>query len=115
MAERRAATTVKVAGMILTHKNDPNSHHTPGGGSGPTIKSGTVNATSAGTYPVSFTTAFPDANYAIELTCSNTSKGPVALWASKAAGGFDIIASQSGGGGFLSFNVDWIATAYNDP
>lgn len=77
-------------------------------GDGPTaaelfgkFKAGTLTAAGAGDEVVAFTTAFPDANYAIALGPGSVSGGTVKD-ATKAAGGFTIVA---GGAGV----IDWTA------
>ena len=101
--------------VSLTDGGQTSLHSHSGGGGGTDYKAGTESISSAGDYPISFTTSFSDANYAIILTPSATNKDPQAKWKSKTASGFTIEASQGGGGGFVSFSCDWVAIPHNDP
>jgi len=91
------------------------SLHSHSGGGGTNYKAGSESIAVAGDYPISFTTAFSDANYTIVLTPSSTSKDPQVMWKSKAASSFTIEGAQGGGGAFQSFTCDWIAIPHNDP
>jgi len=88
-------------------------HSHAGGGNGPTVKAGTVT-TSGGIATVTFTTAFPDVNYAILLTAVMGADANIACYSNKAAGGFDITA-QNDKGVAVDCVVDWIATPYSNP
>lgn len=92
MTERRAPTTAKVAGMILTHKNDPNAHHTPGGGR--EMSAGTYNVTiSKGWEPVVFPVPFtgPDPP-SVVVTCQDVAGGKKVGQKDATTTGFDITA-----------------------
>ena len=90
-------------------------HSHLGGGDGTDYKASSESIPSAGDYPITFTTAFSDANYSIVLTPSATAKVPQVFWKSKTASGFTIEAGQGGGGAFAGFTCDWMAIPHNDP
>jgi len=85
----------------------------PAGGGGLTTKSGTAT-TSGGSVAVSFTTAFPDNNYAVVVVAEKGSDSNIANVQSKSASGFTIITENDKG---VSVNCVcwWIAIEYNDP
>ncbi len=99
----------------LTDGGETSLHSHAGGGGGFNGKAGSESISSAGDYPITFTTPFADANYSIVLTPSATSKDPQVMWKSKGASGFIIEASQRGGGAFVAFICDWVAIPYSDP
>jgi hypothetical protein len=79
----------------------------------PTIKSGTVaGASFAGNpkiFTVTFNTAFPDTNYSVSVISEESRSW---TFQSKLAGSFVM---NSNANLALTLNVDWIATAHNDP
>lgn len=83
-------------------------HTHPGGGNGPTVKSGTVTTVSGVAF-VTFITAFPDTSYAISLTAQQGADSNIANWSNKAVGGFDLRV-QNDKGVNMDVAVDWIAT-----
>ena len=101
--------------VSLTDGGQTSLHSHSGGGGGTDYKAGSESIPSAGDYPISFTTSFSDANYAIVLTPSISTKDPAINWKSKTASGFTIEAGQRGGGGFQSYTCDWVAIPHNDP
>ncbi len=106
MPARRFATTTKVAALILTHKDDPNAHHVPGGGSD--IKSG-VKAAASGANSVVFNTPFASTPRVV-LTVQDSIQLRDCL--------YEVTAVSTTG---FSFTVDlaadyaWIATNAGDP
>ena len=104
-----------VAHNELVGGSQTSLHSHLGGGNGTDYKAGSESISSAGDYPITFTTAFGDANYSITLTPSSTTKDPQVMWKSKNASGFTIEAGQRGGGGFVAFTCDWVAIPHNDP
>ena len=85
------------------------------GGSGPTVKSGTVTTNPAGNGSVSFNTAFPDTNYSISLTPQDPGDSTMCMYSNKAVSGFDLATEDDGGKSEGSVTVDWIAIAHNNP
>ena len=104
--ERRFVTTTKVAGMIVTHKNDSNAHHVPGGGAN--VKSG-VKAAASGANSVVFNTPFASTPRVV-LTVQDSIQLRDCL--------YEVTAVSPTG---FSFTVDlaadyaWIATDAGDP
>lgn len=109
MVEKRAPTTAKVAGMIQTHKDDPNAHHVPGGGAD--IKSGVVvNAPQGEDVPVTFTTPFASVPQVV-LTMQDaaiTATNARIVVHSVSTTGFTFELYRAG-------TVAWIATDAGDP
>jgi hypothetical protein len=104
-----------VAHPNLVGGSDTTLHSHAGGGSGPTIKAGTITTDGGGAATVSFNTAFPDTNYAILLTPQNPSDAVMASYNSKAVGGFGVETHEDKGQSKGSVVVDWIATPYSNP
>jgi hypothetical protein len=85
------------------------------GGSGPTVKSGTVTTNPAGNGTVTFNTAFPDTNYSISLTPQDPGDSTMCMYNSKTASGFNLTTEDDGGKSEGSVTVDWIAIAHYNP
>lgn len=88
-------------------------HSHAGGGGGPTVKSGTAT-TSGGSATVTFTTPFPDTNYAIAMSAAMGADAIIANWSGKTASGFDI-STQNDKGVDVGAEVLWVAVSYSDP
>ena len=90
-------------------------HSHPGGGNGTVIKAGTVTTNGSGIATVIFTTAFPDANYAISFACNGSVDDIIATWSNKTASGFDVRTHDDGGKTEGNTIVNWIAIPYSNP
>ena len=84
-------------------------------GGGATIKAGTITTDVNGAASISFNTSFSNTNYAILLSCANPGDTTLAMWSSKAVGGFSVVTEDDGGKAEPSVVVDWLATAYANP
>jgi len=99
----------------LTGGGETPLHSHPGGGDGPTVKSGTVTTDVNGAASVVFTTGFPDTNYAIVITAQNPGDTTICMFSNKATSGFDLKTEDDGGKVESDVVVDWVAIAYNNP
>jgi hypothetical protein len=90
-------------------------HSHSGGGGGLTAKAGQVTTDGNGVATVTFTTAFPNTNYAILLTPQNPSDAVMASYDSKATTGFGVTKHEDKGQIKGSVTVDWMAIEYNNP
>lgn len=103
MSERRFVTSVKVAALIQTHKDDPNAHHVPDGGAD--IKSGTVSGASGS---VTFNTPFSSVPQVVMTSLGNApTRDAILRVDSVSATGFSWTAD-------ISQDAAWIATDAGD-